>query len=139
VWQESCHVPGFCSESNYFDSLPLLASFNSFSMVRKCSASSQRSVSLHLFKLPNTTYNHPLQSQIDMANGRKPAANAGRKPTTSTKENVNIQARSSTAARPTSAPKPLRTHAPSSNGAKIPEMRDAKDAETAALVASLRG
>ena len=59
-----------------------------------------------------------------MANAQKPAANisvlppagAGQKATT--KENLNIQLRSSMAAKPTSAPKPLQMQVSLSNGAK---------------------
>jgi hypothetical protein len=71
-----------------------------------------------------------------MANNRKPAANTSKKPAggerlKATKE--NIRPRPSTATRSTLALKPTQTHA--SNDSEI----GVKDAETAALVASLRG
>ena len=76
-----------------------------------------------------------------MANNQKPAAKMSKLPSSGAQPKVikeNIQPRSSTAARPTSALKPLQTHT-SSNGAKYSEMVSMKDAETAALVTSLQG
>ena len=78
-----------------------------------------------------------------MANAQKPAANisalppagAGQKATM--KENLNIQLRSSMAAKSTSALKPLQTQASLPNGAKVSEMGDMEDAESAKLVAKL--
>ena len=78
-----------------------------------------------------------------MANAQKPAANisalppAGAEQKATTRENSNIQPRSSMAAKPTSALKPLQTQASLPNGAKVSEMGDAKDAESAKLVAKL--
>jgi hypothetical protein len=77
-----------------------------------------------------------------MANTQKPSANKSKKPsagarpkmTAPTKENNGPRL----ATRPTLVPQPSRTLA-SSNGTKDSEMDGAKDAETAALVASLRG
>ena len=92
-------------------------------------------VSLILFKLSSSSYNRPLQFHFNMPNSRKPAANTSKKSTASARPKVstkeNPPPRSSTATRPTSASKPLGTQISSSNGAK--------DAETAALIANLRG
>ena len=80
-----------------------------------------------------------------MANARKPAANisalppagAGQKATT--KENSNIQPCSSMAAKLTSALRPLQMQVSLPNGAKVSEMGDTEDAESAKLVAKLQG
>ena len=93
--------------------------------------------SLLLFKLPSSTYNHPLQSHIKMANTQKPAANILKQPsagawpkvTAATKENENIQPHSSMATRPALALK-----------CSLNSARDTKtDIELAALIASLQG
>ena len=90
-----------------------------------------------LFTLLSSTYNHPLQSYINMANTQKPAANilkqpsAGTQPkvTAATTENKNIRPCSPMATRPALALKS------SSNS-----VRDSKmDIESAALIASLWG
>ena len=67
-----------------------------------------------------------------MAKARKPAAKISKLP--SAKENLNIQLHSSMATM-----KPFQMHKSSSNGAKVSQMGGTKDAETAALVANLRG
>ena len=93
--------------------------------------------SLLLFKLPSSTYNHPLQSHINMANTRKPAANTPKQPsagaqpkvTVATKENENIQPCLSTATRPALTLK-----------SSWSSVRDSKmDIESAALIASSQG
>ena len=99
--------------------------------------------SLLLFKLMSSTYNHPLQSYIDMANTWKPAANvskqssAGTQPTVTAHMKENIQLSSSTSTRSALASKPSGMN--TSNGAKDSEMDATKDAETAMLIASLQG
>ena len=95
----------------------------------------QLDIWLFLFKLLSSTYNRPLQSRINMANTRKPAANIPKQPsagaqpkvTAATKENKNIQPRLSTATRPALALKS------SSNSVRDSET----DIESAALIASL--
>jgi hypothetical protein len=94
-------------------------------------------LSLFLFKLPSSTYDLPPSVYINMANTRKPAPKLPSANTRSTKE--NNQPRSFTATRVALAPKPFQTQASLSNGVKDSGMGNVKDAETAALLASLRG
>jgi hypothetical protein len=87
-----------------------------------------------LFKLSSSSNNNLFQFHFNMPKSRKPAANTSKISTASARPKAtkeNPPPHSSRATRPTSASKPLGTQISSSNGAK--------DAETAALIAKLRG